>query len=152
MWELARTQMMCMCRTPLVVVMCFYVCMNTWFCVRVFPHFNLGRRLCEASHPVTAALHPRLPPPLPPFRSHQQQGDYSLATITLFTPYPPPITRLWHPSCHPRGVRLVGGGFTPLATLSQPYLWTDIQRGAGRGKTHLDNNIQCNLFLWKRIL
>lgn len=105
-------------------------------CVSV--HFNSGVCRCVTpSHPVTAALHPRLPP----FRSHHQQADYSLATATLFTPYA--ATNYWAltPELSPWGNKggvlvgaevlvkgmsggWMGGGvkFTPLVTLSQPYL------------------------------
>lgn len=58
----------------------YYACVCVCACAR--PCASSGARVTP-SHPVTAALHPRLPP----FRSHHQQADYSLATVTLFTPY-----------------------------------------------------------------
>lgn len=51
--------------------------------LRVATHVNCAGACVRVSHPVRAALHP----PLPSFRSHRKQGDYSLATVTLFTPY-----------------------------------------------------------------
>lgn len=51
--------------------------------LRVATHVNCAGGCVRVSHPVRAALHP----PLPSFRSHLKQGDYSLATVTLFTPY-----------------------------------------------------------------
>lgn len=101
--------------------------------------------------PVTAALHH---PPLPPFRSHHQLGDYSCHRHPVLHLNPPPITRLWHPSCHPQGVGLVGvvrqwwGIFAPF-TVSLPHLWICAFGGV---RTSLGKNYGTAIFLKKTLI
>lgn len=99
-----------------------------------------------ASHPVTAALHP----PLPPFRSQHQQGDYSPAAVTLFTPYTATNYQALTPELSPPGVgvgvgvegsvgTVVGGG--QIHTLGHTVTALPANRytgrgGAERGNTH----------------
>lgn len=51
--------------------------------LRVTTHVNLRRWLCEGLAPCQSCSSSSSVS----FRSHRKQGDYSLATITLFTPY-----------------------------------------------------------------